>query len=252
MRKLKLIVSIVIGSVVSFTTTEVNGQSWLDKMKDAGKKVSEASKEAWDATTEFSEEAWKNTKDWSSAAWDKSAEWIEKGESAVAEMLEPETPDEARNALNTMANVSLAKLFQQTPAAKAIFDKAYGYAVFDSRKFSLMFHTNGGSGVAVDKATGNRVYMNMFGAGLALGIGGKFYQQVMLFETEEKFKTFTSDAWNKGWEGSTEAGAVIMEDSAELGVKFSDGLAVFVLNDKGILVDANLTGSKYWLDGGLN
>ncbi len=40
MGKLTLIAIIVLGSVVSFTATEANGQSWLDKMKDAGKKVS--------------------------------------------------------------------------------------------------------------------------------------------------------------------------------------------------------------------
>lgn len=254
----------LIGIFLVFTSlSSVAQESWLEKMKSAGKKVSEGTKEAWDATTElskdawdatadFSEEAWKNTKEWSSAAWDKSSEWVEQGEKALNEMLEPESPDDARNALNTMSNVSLAKLFQQTPSAKAIFDQAYGYAVFDSRKFSLLIHTNGGSGVAVDKLTGERYYMNMFGAGLALGIGGKFYQQIMLFETREKFNAFVSNQWHDGWEGSTEAGAVMMDESAELGLKFSDGMAVFVLNDKGLLVDANLTGSKYWLDDDLN
>ena len=226
--------------------------SWLDKVKNAGKKVADVSKETWESTTEFSQEAWQNTKNWTSAAWDKSVEWIEQGEKKIAEMVEPESPEEARYAINSMSDVALAKLFKKNIKAKRIFDRAYGYAVFDSRKFSLLIHTNGGSGVAVDKSSGKRVYMNMFGAGLALGLGGKFYQQIMFFETKEKFLAFTANDWDKGWEGSSEAGAVIMDESAELGLKFNDGLAVFVLNEAGLLVDANLTGSKYWLDSDLN
>ena len=61
-------------------------------------------------------------------------------------MLEPKTPEEARTALDTMADTALVRLFNEQPSAKLLFDKAYGYAVFDSRKFSLMIHTNQGPG----------------------------------------------------------------------------------------------------------
>ena len=46
--------------------------------------------------------------------------------------------------------------------------------------------------------------MKMFGAGMAAGFGGKFYQQVMLFETKQTFDNFV----NKGWEATSEAGVV--------------------------------------------
>ena len=46
--------------------------------------------------------------------------------------------------------------------------------------------------------------MKMFGAGLAAGIGGKFYQQVILFEDKARFDAFV----NKGWEATSEVGAV--------------------------------------------
>ncbi len=51
-------------------------------------------------------------------------------------------PTEARTALDTMADTALVRLLNEQPSAKLLFDKAYGYAVFDSRKFSLMIHTN--------------------------------------------------------------------------------------------------------------
>lgn len=55
--------------------------------------------------------------------------------------------------------------------------------------------------MAVDKTTEKRTYMNMFGMGVALGLGGKFYQQVVLFESKQDFDTFV----NEGWEATSEA-----------------------------------------------
>ena len=182
----------------------------------------------------------------------KSASWIESGEKKLNEMLELETPDEARAALDTMSRVALVKLFKEQPEARGLFESAYGYAVFDSRKFSLMLHTNGGSGVAVSRVDGQRTYMNMFGLGFSIGFGGKFYQQVMLFQDKKTFDQFVKDGWNKGWEGGADISAIAWKDNAELSARYNGGLAIFILNDKGLLLDANVSGSKYWQDSKLN
>lgn len=162
----------------------------------------------------------------------------------IDELMEGDTPEEARQAIDLMADSTLLKLFNEKPEAKAIYDKAYGYAIFDSRKLSLLFHTNSGSGVAVDKTTEKRTYMNMFGMGVALGLGGKFYQQVVLFESKQDFDTFV----NEGWEATSEASAVAGEDAEEFSAQFNSGVAVYQLNSKGLLIDANVSGSKYWVN----
>lgn len=162
----------------------------------------------------------------------------------IDELMEGDTPEEARQAIDLMADSTLLKLFNEKPEAKAIYDKAYGYAVFDSRKLSLLFHTNSGSGVAVDKTTEKRTYMNMFGMGVALGLGGKFYQQVVLFESKQDFDTFV----NESWEATSEASAVAGEDAEEFSAQFNSGVAVYQLNSKGLLIDANVSGSKYWVN----
>ena len=69
----------------------------------------------------------------------------------------------------------------------------------------------------------------MFGLGVALGAGGKFYQQVILFESKEDFDTFV----NEGWEATSEASAVAGEDSEQLSKQFNSGVAVYQLNAKG-------------------
>ncbi|USD38335.1 MULTISPECIES: hypothetical protein [Ferrimonas] len=240
------------------------------KAKELGEQAADVSKEAWETTADASKEAWDATSEWSSDTWDASSEWADgaldhagewsddalekgkvwakQGEAKLEQMLEPDSPQQARDALNTMSEVTLVRLFSEHPEVKPLFDEAYGYAVFDSRKFSLMLHTNGGSGVAVNRHSHKRTYMNMFGAGLALGLGGKFYQQVMLFEDQTHFDKFVHD----GWEASSEAGLVAWDESAEVSAKYNGGMAIFVLNDKGILLDANVTGSRYWQDSDLN
>ncbi|WP_421181461.1 beta cell expansion factor BefA [Aeromonas enteropelogenes] len=222
---------------------------------DLGTAVSETSKEVWQDVSDFSKKSWASVSAWGEDAFntagvwtDKSIatgkEWLAVADKKLDEMLEPETPEEARLALNTMADTALVRLFNEQPSAKLLFDKAYGYAVFDSRKFSLMLHTNQGAGVAIDRTTGKHTYMKMFGAGIAAGLGGKFYQQVILFEDKARFDAFVT----KGWEATSEVGAVAGKESAELTAKYNGGMAIYQIGEKGLLLDANISGSKYWID----
>ncbi|EDP59590.1 hypothetical protein [Vibrio sp. AND4] len=226
-----------------------------NSLSDLGDAVTGTAKETWDSTKEFSQQAWQDFTNWSEGAintageWtdasiETSKEWIDKADSKIVDLMKGDTPEEARQAIDLMADSTLLKLFNEKPEAKALYDKAYGYSVFDSRKLSLLFHTNSGSGVAINKSTSQRTYMNMFGAGVALGVGGKFYQQVVFFEQEADFNTFVEE----GWEASSEASLVAGEDGEEMTAQFNSGVAVYQLNTTGLLVDANLSGSKYWVN----
>ncbi|MGY4040448.1 beta cell expansion factor BefA [Aeromonas hydrophila] len=218
---------------------------------ELGSAVSDTSKEAWQSVTDFSKATWASVSQWGSEAFNTAGAWTDKSVATGKEWLtvadkklEPKTADEARLALDTMADTALVRLFNQQPSAKLLFDKAYGYAVFDSRKFSLMLHTNQGAGVAVNRTSGKHTYMKMFGAGLAAGLGGKFYQQVILFEDKARFDAFVS----QGWEATSEMGAVAGKESAELSAKYNGGMAIYQIGEKGLLLDANISGSKYWVD----
>ncbi|GAL02513.1 putative lipoprotein [Photobacterium aphoticum] len=230
-------------------------EKFKESASELGSTLSESSKQAWEGVTEFSKETWDMVSEWGADTYNKagewtdesietSKEWLNAADAKLAEMLNPDTPEEARLALNTMADTALIRLFNDEPSAKLLFDHAYGYAVFDSRKFSLMLHTNQGAGVAVDRQNGQRTYMKMFGAGLAAGLGGKFYQQVILFEDKATFDSFITD----GWEATSELSAVAGKESAELTAKYNGGMAIYQLGEKGLLLDANISGSKYWVD----
>ncbi len=224
------------------------GEELSDSSKEVWNDVSKVSKKAWEETSDAGKNVWDKTYKWSSDAFDQGGEWVKQGEERLAELLEPENAEEAREALDTMSVVAIAKLFDHYPSAKVLFDVSYGYAVFDSRKFSLLLHTNQGAGVAVDRVTGGRTYMNFFGAGLAAGIGGKFYQQIVLFDNRESYERFVQE----GWEATSEVGVIAGDQAAELTAKYNGGMAIYQVNGKGILIDASLSGAKYWQNDALN
>ncbi len=222
---------------------------------DLGTAVSDTSKEAWRSVTDFSKATWASVSQWGSEAFNTAGAWTDKSiatgkewlvvaDKKLDEMREPKTAPEARLALDTMADTALVRLFNEQPSAKLLFDRAYGYAVFDSRKFSLMLQTNQGAGVAINRGSGQHTYMKMLGAGLSAGLGGKFYQQVILFEDKARFDAFVT----KGWEATSEVGAVAGKESAGLTAKYNSGMAIYQIGETGLLLDASISGSKYWVD----
>ena len=158
------------------------------------------------------------------------------------------TPDIVRNEMDQEERKALGKLFQQQPAAKRLFDQSYGYAVFDSSKKGLLISSASGVGVAVTKGSGQREYMRMASLGANLGGGIQYYNVVFLFENQATMRSFVE----KGWEASGGGSAVFGKDAVNADVKFVAGKAIFILNDTGLMLGADISGTKYWRDSKLN
>jgi lipid-binding SYLF domain-containing protein len=159
-----------------------------------------------------------------------------------------ESPEETRHKIDSMAKSTLSRLFAENSGAKQLYEQSYGHAVFDTRKFSFIITSGFGAGVAVDKANGKRAYMKMATGGVNVGLGGEFFQLVMLFENKRAFDEFVSE----GFEAGSSASAVAGSDSAGVQARFVDGLAVYQLTEKGLKLAADITGTKYWKDDDLN
>ena len=156
--------------------------------------------------------------------------------------------DDKRAKIDRVSKETLDRLFEDTKQPKELFDKAYGYAVFDNIKISLMISAGGGKGVAVDKKSGDRTYMSMGTAGLNIGLGGQKYQVVFMFETQDIFNKFV----DKGWEADANANAVFWKKGANAEATFRNGLAVFQLTGTGLMLQADIAGTKYWKNKKLN
>jgi len=150
--------------------------------------------------------------------------------------------------LDTLAAATVSAVTSQSRSAKALFEASYGYAVFDSRKASILITTGKGLGVAVRKDTGERTYMHVATAGVNVGAGIQFYQGLFLFENKASFDRFV----NSGWQADATASATMGKNSLEAQAKFTNGMAYYQLSDTGIMLNADITGTKYWKSAELN
>ena len=153
-----------------------------------------------------------------------------------------------RQTIDNNAQKTLARLFKESAEAKELYDKAAGYAVFDSREFAFLIKTGFGSGVAVNKENDLRTYMKMASGGVNVGAGVKYVQVIFIFPTQISFNDFVTDGWNA--EG--DASAVGGDDSAQVGVTLANGTKIYELVDTGIMVKMSISGTKYWKDSDLN
>lgn len=151
--------------------------------------------------------------------------------------------------IDKMADRTIDKLLDTSPAAKTLHDKAYGYAVFSVVKVAVGVTGGGGEGVAQTKgSTPDPVYMKMATGGIGLGLGGQKYRTVFLFETEKAFNYFV----DHGWQADAEANAAAGTEGANAAATFSNGVAVFQMTDKGLIANVDVSGTKYWKDDALN
>ena len=165
-----------------------------------------------------------------------------------AKSLTKETPPaEVRAEIDNMEQSAIENLYKASPYAKQQLADSYGYAAFDTRKFSFLITTEYGAGVAVEKS-GSRTYMKMASGGVNIGLGGEFYQIVFIFQNRQAFDRFV----NEGFEFGSEATATGGTESARTEVRFVNGVAVYKLDSKGLKLTLDLTGTKYWKDDKLN
>jgi len=120
--------------------------------------------------------------------------------------------------------------------------------VFDNLKIAIGISGGGGTGVAVVKDGSERTYMKMGTGGVGLGLGGQKYQVVFLFQTEAVFRSFV----DKGWKAETGTQAAAGKAGVSAETTFHNGLAIYKMNDAGLMASADVSGTKYWKNDKLN
>jgi lipid-binding SYLF domain-containing protein len=226
--------------LITLTPTVVNAGFSFDKITEG---AANAAKAVGNTT--------KSTVDTVGNAAGKATDAVSDSIDSTKKSLRDEaTPEATRDKLDAMAEKTLARLFNEQPEGRKLFDQSSGYAVFDKREASFYVVAGYGRGVAVNRGTDTRVYMKMAttGAGLSFGIGGWESQLVILFQSNADLEEFAKN----GLDATAEAGAMVGDDKEQLSHRFNEGKAVFILTKKGWKIGAKLTGSRYWPDDELN
>ena len=172
--------------------------------------------------------------------------------------------DKKKAKIDQMAQESLNRLFAENPKTKPLFEKSYGYAVFDARQTKIVVSGGGGDGVAIERASGKKTYMKQATLGVGVGLGIQVYQVVFMFENRDGFDNFVEKGWEVGAGANAAAGdegknagvSATGKDAVAAGadttVAFSNGMAVFQMTEKGLMLVADISGTKYWKPEGLN
>ena len=150
--------------------------------------------------------------------------------------------------LDETAEEALQALFSENAKAKELYDKSYGWAVFDNLKIAFGISGGGGNGVASVKDTNQKTYMQMGTGGIGFGLGANKYQVIFLFQDTQTYDNFV----NKGWQADAGATASAGTNAAEVKTGFVNGIAIYQMTEKGLMANADIAGTKYWKNDKLN
>lgn len=160
---------------------------------------------------------------------------------------------EKRQAIRKMADETLNRLYQVHPGARGAVESSAGYAVFSSYGVKILFIGGGrGKGLAVNRQTGEEVFMKMgeFEAGLGLGV--KEYRVVFVFETDKAYRRFVDKGWEFGGRVTAAATDGVSGGAYQGAVSIWPGAWMYQLTDKGLALELTGKGTRYYKDSELN
>ncbi|OED48117.1 hypothetical protein ACH42_02600 [Endozoicomonas sp. (ex Bugula neritina AB1)] len=168
--------------------------------------------------------------------------------------IQGENKVEKQTYINNMRSETLNMLYQYKPSAKSQLNNAVGYAVFSNVNSNLILLSAGsGYGVVRDNSSNKDTYMRMASAGLGIGLGVKDFRAVIVFDKQSTLDQFIKNGWD--FTGQADAAAKAGDKGGELlsGTVNSDlGVTVYQFTESGLVAQATLQGTKYWVDKDLN
>jgi len=160
---------------------------------------------------------------------------------------------EQRAHVQNMKVKTLEDLHAREPKAREKIEQAAGYGVFSNIGFTLFFVGWGnGYGVVVDKTTGKETYMRMLSGSAGLGLGGKDFRAVFVFNDKSVLDKFIESGWEFGAEGDASAKVSDTGGAATASSTFGKPIEVYRFTESGINLHGTVEGTKYRLDKYLN
>ena len=161
--------------------------------------------------------------------------------------------EEKRDAIRTMANETLDKLYDIHPSSRVAVENAAGYAVFSITDAKIVFlGGGGGKGLAVNNDTGAETFMKAGDIQVGLGLGIKKFEVVFVFETEQALTDFTNKGWKVGGQGTAAATDGVSGGSLEGAVPGGKNVWMYQMTDKGLEISLTVRGIRYYKDSELN
>lgn len=153
---------------------------------------------------------------------------------------EPQRPEErAVIGAQTQDTVSLFK--QKDPSIDRFFTQSYGYAVFP-KIFKAAFIGGGATGRGEVYEQGQFVgYARLSQASVGFSFGGEYWREIIFFRDKADLDKFK----NEETTFAAQATGVAISEGVAAKADYKDGMAVFIMADKGLMADASLGGQKF-------
>jgi lipid-binding SYLF domain-containing protein len=84
-------------------------------------------------------------------------------------------------------------------------------------------------------------YCDMTQASIGLALGGQAYSEILVFQTPAAVETFK----NGNFRFDAQATAVALKSGAGANAKFANGVAVFTMDEAGLMYEASIGGQKF-------
>ena len=152
----------------------------------------------------------------------------------------PQTP-ESKVVLGAQVTEAIDLFKQKDPSIDRFFTQSYGYAVFP-KIFKAGFWLGGAGGRGEVFEQGKLAGYSAVGqASLGFSFGGEFYREIVFFRDKADLDKFKTEEYTF----AAQATGVALTEGAAAKADYKAGLAVFVMADKGLMVDASVGGQKF-------
>lgn len=139
------------------------------------------------------------------------------------------------------AVAALERAERTDPSLTPIFNRAEGYAIFPTvGKGAVGVGGAYGKGVLYDR--GRAVgYCDLTQGTIGLQLGGQSYTEIIAFETRDALTRFKEG----NFRFAAQASAVAVKAGAGAATQFTDGVAVFTMDEAGLMYEASIGGQKF-------
>lgn len=147
-----------------------------------------------------------------------------------------------RETLMMEVQEAIADFKRADPALQSYFERSAGYAVLP-KVFKGAFLVGGAYGRGMVFEQGGRFlgYCDMKQATVGFSFGGEYFREVIFFRYPQDLRQFTQGNFTL----SAQATATVVSVGAGTKADYRDGMAVFVLADTGLMVDASIGGQRF-------
>ena len=148
---------------------------------------------------------------------------------------------ESQAVLSIDVSEAVAVFKEKDPSIDKFFKQSYGYAVLP-KIFKGAFLIGGAYGKGEVYEKGSMVgYCDMSQATIGFSFGGEFFREIVFFKSKYDLDRFKTDEFTF----SAQVTGVALTAGAAAKADYQSGMAVFVMPEKGLMVDASLGGQKF-------